>query len=336
MSGFQEVRFLMTNARAEFAEWKVVPKSAGPSWFARRGRALEGLIFEILRAQRLEPRLRFRPKGEEIDGSFIHGGRVYLLEAKWTAHPVPASELYAFKGKVDGKLIGTIGVFISIGGYSDDAVDALIAGKTVNLILFDSADLEAALDPEVGFIRVLQTKLRGAAESGSPLVPFEVTTASAASLGTTPLDALDTDLDRTDAQRPALIVCEGRTDAAIISVLVRKALRDSKVDRDVKVVIAGGIYNLPRVALAAETTAGDFKKAVVVDLDNRGEEFLKMLQSQANLDDWQWITVDPNIETSLGTNSILQVESVDIGDLANRIEWVRELSNFLVSPGGKS
>jgi hypothetical protein len=325
----------MTNAREEFAEWKIVPESAGTAWFARRGRALEGLIFRILEAERLEPRLRFRPKGEEIDGSFVFGGRVYLLEAKWTAHPVPASELYAFRGKVDGKLAGTIGVFISIGDYSDDAVDALVVGKTVNLILFDRADFEAALNPEIGFTRVLQTKLRGAAESGSPFIPFEATTASAASVGTTPLDTLRTDSDRPDAQRPALIICEGRTDAAIISILIRKTLREFKVDRKIKVVIAQGTYNLPRVALAAAAIAGDFKKALVVDSDGRDEEFLKMLQSQANLDDWELIMVDPNIETSLGTSSILQVESVDVGDLTNRIEWVRELSNFLVAPDRK-
>ena len=325
----------MTNAREGFAKWKIVPRNADTAWFAQRGRALEGLIFQILEAECLEPRLRFRPKGEEIDGSFIFGGRVYLLEAKWTAHPVPASELYAFRGKVEGKLVGTIGVFISIGGYSDDAVNALIAGKTVNLILFDAADLEAALAAGVGFKRVLQAKLRGAAESGSPLIPFDVTTASGASLGTTPLDALDTDLDRAHAQRPVLIVCEGRTDAAIISVLIRKTLLESKVDRKVKVVIAQGIYNVPRVALAAAAIAGDFKKAVVVDSDNHGEEFLKMLASEANLDDWEAIIIDPNIETSLGTNSILQIEAVNIGDLADRIEWVRELRNFLISPDRK-
>src|SRR5688500_9312943 len=98
----------MKNAREDFEKWKAVPMSADAAWFAQRGRALEGLICQILEAERLEPRLRFRPKGEEIDGSFVFGGRVYLLEAKWTTRPVAASELYAFRGKVDGKLVGTI------------------------------------------------------------------------------------------------------------------------------------------------------------------------------------------------------------------------------------
>ena len=55
------------------------------------------------------------------------GGKTYLLEAKWRKQPIPASDLYAFKGKVDGKLVGTIGVFISMSDYSADAIDALKA-----------------------------------------------------------------------------------------------------------------------------------------------------------------------------------------------------------------
>ena len=80
----------------------------------------------------MEPRIRFRPIGEEIDGSFIHRGRVILLEAKWTQGPLPASSIYQFRGKVEGKLIGTIGVFISMSGFSADAVHALVAGKVIN------------------------------------------------------------------------------------------------------------------------------------------------------------------------------------------------------------
>lgn len=34
-----------------------------------------------------------------------------LLEAKWTKNPMPASSLYQFKGKIDGKLAGTLGLF---------------------------------------------------------------------------------------------------------------------------------------------------------------------------------------------------------------------------------
>jgi hypothetical protein len=41
-----------------------------------------------------------------------------LLEAKWhrDEFELPASTIYEFKGKVDGKLVGTVGIFISMSG----------------------------------------------------------------------------------------------------------------------------------------------------------------------------------------------------------------------------
>jgi hypothetical protein len=79
----------------------------------RRGQLFEKWLNELLDRARLRPRTAWRPKGEEIDGSFVLDGRVFLLEAKWRKDPVPASAIYQFKGKIDGKLIGTIGVFVS-------------------------------------------------------------------------------------------------------------------------------------------------------------------------------------------------------------------------------
>ena len=106
-----------------------LPPNAFAADKQRRGYKFEQFLMQMLKAEKLEPRLRVRPSGEEIDGSFHFGDRTYLLEAKWHGAPVSASSIYAFKGKVDGKLSGTIGVFVSMSGYSKDAVDALTLGK---------------------------------------------------------------------------------------------------------------------------------------------------------------------------------------------------------------
>jgi hypothetical protein len=331
----------MTSAREEFESLKAPPPDAEKQWFSERGRSLELIIARVLEDEGLDPRLRFRPKGEEIDGSFNHGGRVYLLEAKWTKAAIPASELYAFRGKVEGKLVGTIGVFISIGGYSEDAVDALVAGKTLNLILFDGTDFEAVLDPGVGFTRVLQAKLRAAAESGSPLVSFETTTTSVASTKRLPLDEPLPPAATVAELGPALIICEGQTDELILSVLVRRLLREHNIDRNVRILVARGIYNLPRVALAAAAIGAELKRAVVLDSDHGAERALQRIESQLNLDEWRIIIADPNTDTSLRLSSgarkpqiqelLSQMESIDIIDLAVRVSWVRELRDFISS-----
>src|SRR4051794_28791321 len=102
---------------------RMVTKEPGESESAKRarirGRRFERWLRDLLLEAQMTPRTSYRPKGEEIDGSFLFGTRVFLLEAKWTARPVPASAIYAFKGKVDGKLAGTIGVFLSMSDYSD-------------------------------------------------------------------------------------------------------------------------------------------------------------------------------------------------------------------------
>ncbi len=138
-----------------------------------RGRRFEEFFDGILKRERLSPRRRYRPSGEEIDGSFVLSDRVYLIELKWEQKKLPASTLYEFRGKVEGKLEGTLGVLISMSGYSNDAIDALVRGKTTNIILFDQADVEAIVGGKTWFRDLLRRKLRVAAERGLPYKPFK-------------------------------------------------------------------------------------------------------------------------------------------------------------------
>jgi hypothetical protein len=160
--------------RESYASLKSPPPAAPADWYRTRGRQLEGVLNALLEEEGLEPRLHYRSRGEEIDGSFVSHGRVFLLEAKWHGTPVAASALYAFKGKVDGKLVGTLGVFISMSDYSRDAVDALTVGKDMNVLLFDKRDLDACMDKNVGFKTVLGHKLRLASEIGLVYAPYKV------------------------------------------------------------------------------------------------------------------------------------------------------------------
>ena len=133
--------------RERFEVLDALPSDSGKAERQRRGTAFEEVLYALLESAGMAPRTRYRPLGEEVDGSFLHRGRTMLLEAKWTRDPIPASTLYQFRGKVEGKLVGTIGVMISMGGYADDAVDALVAGKTLNLILFDGDDMRSLARP---------------------------------------------------------------------------------------------------------------------------------------------------------------------------------------------
>ncbi|MFP3740831.1 hypothetical protein, partial [Burkholderia sp. SIMBA_019] len=74
---------------------------------------------------------------------------------------------------VDGKLIGTIGVFFSMSDYSAEAVDALLYGKELNLILFGRKDLLLIEDGEISMRDAVRVKLRYAVDYGQPYFPLE-------------------------------------------------------------------------------------------------------------------------------------------------------------------
>lgn len=140
----------------------------------QRGYELEKLIYSVLKAENLKPRSGFKPEGEQIDGSFFWKGQTFLLEAKWVGNPLPASSIYSFKGKLDGKFHTTSGIFIAMNGYSDDVEDALKFGKSLNILLFDDNDMSLIFTGEVSFLKVLKFKLRQAGDTGSLQVPYKL------------------------------------------------------------------------------------------------------------------------------------------------------------------
>jgi hypothetical protein len=136
-----------------------------------RGRAFERVLSLMLAQEEIQHGLAYRPDGEEIDGWLQHEGRMFLLEAKWHKDPISASSVYSFKCKVDGKFSGTCGIFISMSGYSEECVPALVHGKDLNILLFDEKDVKAIVQGEM-FTTVLTEKLAVAGRTGEIYVPW--------------------------------------------------------------------------------------------------------------------------------------------------------------------
>lgn len=171
------------NFRAWFNGAQTPPIGAKPAYFKKRGYGFEKALYHMLDQAKLAPRTSYKAKGEQIDGSFLYGGQVFLLEAKWLEKELPASVVGTFQNKVMGKLIGTLGVFFSMSGFSSDAADAISKGKPINTIMFSGPDIVASMDQTIGFRKVLGEKLRMAAEEGLPYWPFTATRVT--STGTT-------------------------------------------------------------------------------------------------------------------------------------------------------
>ena len=155
-----EVKKRLESIKAEFVE---LTMSKEPQ---RRGYRLEEVIRNIFDLFDLDPRAAFNLAGEQIDGAFSFEGTDYLLEAKWQKKPVAAKELDGLAGKLTRKLDNTLGLFLSINGYSEEAVDTFSTGRRM-VILMDGRDLMAVLEGRIDLIQMLLRKRRHAAETGA-------------------------------------------------------------------------------------------------------------------------------------------------------------------------
>jgi len=296
--------------KATYAELNSPPPDAGAAWFRKRGYRFESLLADLLRTDDLDPRTSYKASGEQIDGSFFLDGAVFLLEAKWHADPIPASTLYQFKGKVDGKLVGTIGVFLSMSGYSQDAVDALTLGKSLNLVLFDKRDIDAAINRDLGFRVVLKRKLRQAAEEGVVYFPTEVELVTSGKSQQIDIERLgyDSATGSVFSQQPPstsgtdlIVVCEGESDRELLTFFAGKILASANSRKAIKIVVAMGKLSVPRVANAVRALGTEKSKVlIVIDSDGDVDKSLEMLKRVIEFDDWVAAIPEPAIESWVG------------------------------------
>lgn len=137
------------------------------------GLGLEGLLNGLFEVFNLAPEKPFRVEGEQIDGSFVLDHEVYLLEAKWTTERIDQKELYAFRGKIEGKSSYTHGLFVSMAGFTGPAQAAITQGKTPNFVMMDGAHLFRVVQGQHDLDELLRKLARHLAERGEPYLPVQ-------------------------------------------------------------------------------------------------------------------------------------------------------------------
>ncbi len=134
------------------------------------GYELEKLLNELFGLFNLEPRPPFRVTGEQIDGSFLLDYETYIVEVKWHQQPTSESDLLSFRGKIEGKSAFTRGVFISLNGFSLEAIEAIVKGKQPTFFLMDGYDLAMVLESNLKLPDLLRFKLRKLTEEGAVFI----------------------------------------------------------------------------------------------------------------------------------------------------------------------
>tara|TARA_R110000868_G_C10811481_1_gene757887 strand:- start:189 stop:1061 length:873 start_codon:yes stop_codon:yes gene_type:complete len=131
----------------------------------QRGYAFEKFLSRFFNAWGLDARDGFRNTGEQIDGSFILGDDIYLLEAKWHSTKTDASALHAFQGKLSERVNWARGLFVSYEGFSEPSCSAFTSRQ---VILMDGTDILDTLS-RLHLDEVLRAKVRHVVERKAPL-----------------------------------------------------------------------------------------------------------------------------------------------------------------------
>jgi hypothetical protein len=132
----------------------------GPLTPQERGLRFETLLNELFALFDLEPKAAYVLKYEQVDGAFTFRTDDYLLEARWWNQPVEPKHLRDFEGKIRGKAKNVLGLFLSVNGFTEGALDK--SAEETPLILMDGTDLLAVLESRIDLLDMLEVQhLRG-------------------------------------------------------------------------------------------------------------------------------------------------------------------------------
>lgn len=125
---------------------------------SERGYGLEEILNDLFRLFELNPHGAFRRTGEQIDGSFVHYGVHFLIEAKWQKKPVNLADLRDLNAAVKTSLDNTLGLFVSINGFSDEALQGYVLGERPRIVCMDGSDLMMVLEAKIDLSDLLSRK----------------------------------------------------------------------------------------------------------------------------------------------------------------------------------
>ena len=127
-------------------------------------------FYDLLDFCEIENRRPYMNAGRQIDGSLTLDGTTYLVELKFTASQANATDIDSLRSKVDDKADNTMGVMVSISGYTSTAVTQA-SGRKTTLLLFDAQHLYLFLAGSLSFKDVILRIRRHASQTSEAYLP---------------------------------------------------------------------------------------------------------------------------------------------------------------------
>jgi hypothetical protein len=122
-------------------------------------------FYDLLDFCEIQNRRPYVSSGRQIDGSLTFDGTTYLVELKFTGNQAVATDIDSLRVKVDDKADNTMGIMLSISGFSSVAV-AQASGRKTTILLLDAMHLYMCLSGTLSFRDIISRIRRHASQTG--------------------------------------------------------------------------------------------------------------------------------------------------------------------------
>jgi hypothetical protein len=137
----------------------------------RGGYEFEEWFYKLLDFCEITNRTPYKSGGRQIDGSLTHEGTTYLVELKFTKDQSGVTDIDSLKAKVNNMADNTMGLMISISGYSSTAISQASGSKTT-LLIMDASHLYLFLSGAMSFGEIISRVRRHASQTGEAYLPI--------------------------------------------------------------------------------------------------------------------------------------------------------------------
>lgn len=120
------------------------------------GYAFQTWFYDLMDFFEVTNRRPYVTSGRQIDGSVTHAGTTYLVELTFTTDPTGAPDVDTMLKKIEDKADNTMGIMVSISGFTETAV-AGASGRRTPVLLMDHRHLYHALRGAMTFGEIVDS-----------------------------------------------------------------------------------------------------------------------------------------------------------------------------------
>ncbi|CAI3961060.1 unnamed protein product [Commensalibacter communis] len=129
------------------------------------GYVFEKWVYQLLDYCEIQSKRPYITSDRQIDGSLTYEGTTYLLELKFTKNLSGVQEIDSLKAKVSKMADNTMGIMISVCGYTQVAISEASGSKTTILIM-DATHLYLFFSGVMSFKELISRIRRHASQTG--------------------------------------------------------------------------------------------------------------------------------------------------------------------------